>query len=211
MRLARASSCCGLRKRNEGSGLMLNGFLVKPKKALYMFTGSPAEKSRLSGAALLASYHGAKVRPNARRECAYWSQGLGSRRRSGLVALLRFLGFLRLVGLGHGFHRADQHVGVAALHARHAFHRAVSRKIGAKAHEQLLAEVGVGNFTPAELYHRLDAIAFLEKADGVVFLEIVVVVVRVGAEFQFLDLHRSEERRVGEECRSRWSPYHYKK
>ena len=22
---------------------------------------------------------------------------------------------------------------------------------------------------------------------------------------------RSEERRVGEECRSRWSPYHYKK
>src|SRR2546430_9489568 len=24
-------------------------------------------------------------------------------------------------------------------------------------------------------------------------------------------LHRSEERRVGEECRSRWSPYHLKK
>src|SRR3712207_9391046 len=24
-------------------------------------------------------------------------------------------------------------------------------------------------------------------------------------------LHRSEERRVGNECRSRWSPYHYKK
>src|SRR3712207_7551124 len=23
--------------------------------------------------------------------------------------------------------------------------------------------------------------------------------------------HRSEERRVGKECRSRWSPYHYKK
>ena len=23
-----------------------------------------------------------------------------------------------------------------------------------------------------------------------------------------LDLHRSEERRVGKECRSRWSPYH---
>ena len=22
------------------------------------------------------------------------------------------------------------------------------------------------------------------------------------------DLHRSEERRVGKECRSRWSPYH---
>src|SRR5271163_5022370 len=24
-------------------------------------------------------------------------------------------------------------------------------------------------------------------------------------------IHRSEERRVGKECRSRWSPYHYKK
>src|SRR5258708_20826589 len=25
------------------------------------------------------------------------------------------------------------------------------------------------------------------------------------------DIDRSEERRVGKECRSRWSPYHYKK
>src|SRR5574337_995142 len=25
------------------------------------------------------------------------------------------------------------------------------------------------------------------------------------------DISRSEERRVGKECRSRWSPYHYKK
>src|SRR5437868_13660976 len=25
------------------------------------------------------------------------------------------------------------------------------------------------------------------------------------------DVQRSEERRVGKECRSRWSPYHYKK
>src|SRR2546422_10417211 len=25
---------------------------------------------------------------------------------------------------------------------------------------------------------------------------------------QLSDLHRSEERRVGKECRSRWSPYH---
>src|ERR1051326_9569188 len=24
-------------------------------------------------------------------------------------------------------------------------------------------------------------------------------------------IHRSEERRVGKKCRSRWSPYHYKK
>src|SRR2546427_7213 len=29
-----------------------------------------------------------------------------------------------------------------------------------------------------------------------------------GAEFDLSDLGRSEERRVGKECRSRWSPYH---
>ena len=26
--------------------------------------------------------------------------------------------------------------------------------------------------------------------------------------FGFVELNRSEERRVGKECRSRWSPYH---
>src|ERR1035441_2341021 len=98
MRLASASSCCGLRKRNEGSGLMLNGFLVKPKKALYMFTGSQWRDPACQGAALLASYHGAEVRPNVRRECAYWSWGLGSRGRRGFVAFLRFLGLLGFLG-----------------------------------------------------------------------------------------------------------------
>jgi hypothetical protein len=43
-----------LRNRNDGSGLMLNGFWVKPKKALYInhrrTRGSP-----FTG--LLASYH----------------------------------------------------------------------------------------------------------------------------------------------------------
>src|SRR3712207_9253154 len=28
------------------------------------------------------------------------------------------------------------------------------------------------------------------------------------AEYKGIDIHRSEERRVGKECRSRWSPYH---
>ena len=29
-----------------------------------------------------------------------------------------------------------------------------------------------------------------------------------GAQLQMYALYRSEERRVGKECRSRWSPYH---
>src|SRR5258708_22563555 len=30
----------------------------------------------------------------------------------------------------------------------------------------------------------------------------------LGGDVQFYDPRRSEERRVGKECRSRWSPYH---
>ena len=40
----------------------------------------------------------------------------------------------------------------------------------------------------AELNHRFHAVAFLQEADGVVLLELVVVVIRVGAELQLLDL-----------------------
>src|SRR5256885_11655766 len=32
--------------------------------------------------------------------------------------------------------------------------------------------------------------------------------VPIGSELEYVDLGRSEERRVGKECRSRWSPYH---
>ena len=46
-------------------------------------------------------------------------------------------------------------------------------------------------------------------------LKIVTVVgtrpeiIRLSAVIKLLDTHtRSEERRVGKECRSRWSPYH---
>ena len=44
-----------------------------------------------------------------------------------------------------------------------------------------------------------------------IYLAYLVAIVREsGYEVGFLDaiLERSEERRVGKECRSRWSPYH---
>ena len=37
---------------------------------------------------------------------------------------------------------------------------------------------------------------------------IAVELARCGAEVAIHYAHRSEERRVGKECRSRWSPYH---
>ena len=35
-----------------------------------------------------------------------------------------------------------------------------------------------------------------------------ILKVMIGGTFDLTDLCRSEERRVGKECRSRWSPYH---
>ena len=46
-----------------------------------------------------------------------------------------------------------------------------------------------------------DAVAGLDGVDGV-----NVVLVETDKEVQ--TVKRSEERRVGKECRSRWSPYH---
>ena len=34
------------------------------------------------------------------------------------------------------------------------------------------------------------------------------IVKKSGKCFNYYPIHRSEERRVGKECRSRWSPYH---
>src|SRR5262245_42187858 len=78
MRLASASSCCGLRNRNEGSGLMLNGFWVKPKKALYIFTRYAADflNSTMCGTAghrelvqegLWRPWYGYRLCPQVRR------------------------------------------------------------------------------------------------------------------------------------------------
>ena len=40
------------------------------------------------------------------------------------------------------------------------------------------------------------------------FLGIDFTVIEEGRVEAHMPLHRSEERRVGKECRSRWSPYH---
>ena len=45
-----------------------------------------------------------------------------------------------------------------------------------------------------------DCVKYKEPTDG-----------KYGQQIKHLSSYRSEERRVGKECRSRWSPYHYKK
>ena len=52
--------------------------------------------------------------------------------------------------------------------------------------QQLLPQVDVSDFAASELDHRFYAIAFLQKADGVVLFEFVVVIIGIGAELQLL-------------------------
>src|SRR5207245_4394490 len=88
-----------------------------------------------------------------------------------------------------GLRRADENMGIAAFQTRRALDAAKRYQVFGKAHEQLFTEIRVGDFASAELHDRLDAIALLQKPNGVVFLEVVIVVVGIGTEFQFLYLH----------------------
>ena len=54
-----------------------------------------------------------------------------------------------------------------------------------------------------KLYPFTDAASLLTELSTVKFKESVDVAVNLG-----VDVRKSEERRVGKECRSRWSPYH---
>ena len=53
-----------------------------------------------------------------------------------------------------------------------------------------------------ELYKRVS------KIDSKISIATIYRTVKLFEEAGILTKHRSEERRVGKECRSRWSPYH---
>src|SRR5580698_1880694 len=78
------------------------------------------------------------------------------------------------------FHGTDQNMRVAAFQPGLAFHRAVWSQVRSEPHEQLLAEIGVRDFAPAELHHRLHPITLGEEAYRVLHLEVVIVIVGVG-------------------------------
>jgi len=80
-------------------------------------------------------------------------------------------------------------VGIAPFEPWHAFDSTKGGKVLGKTHEQLFAKISVRNLPAAELDDGLDSVAFLQKSDGVVLFEAVVVVVGIRTEFEFLDLH----------------------
>src|SRR2546430_3605500 len=63
--------------------------------------------------------------------------------------------------------------------------------------QPLTYQVATGALSPGEIAYPLRAIFKRDRNVRVLMAEV--------ADF---DLARSEERRVGKECRSRWSPYH---
>ncbi len=59
-----------------------------------------------------------------------------------------------------------------------------------------------------ELVHIIDQIGREKGIDKCVLIEAIKEAVISAARKKFSSPERSEERRVGKECRSRWSPYH---
>ena len=82
--------------------------------------------------------------------------------------------------------------GIPRRTAEQLRHMRAAGKVVAEMHEAIRAAARPGVTTA-----HLDAVA-------------AEVLARRGARSNFLGYHgyRSEERRVGKECRSRWSPYH---
>jgi len=70
-----------------------------------------------------------------------------------------------------------------------AFDGANTREILSEPQQQLFAEVRVRDFAAPELHDCFHSIPFLQEPNGMVSLEIVIMVIRVRAELQFLHLH----------------------
>ena len=77
---------------------------------------------------------------------------------------------------------------VAAFETGLTLNGAISLQILGKADEQFFTQIGVRNFAPAELDHGFHTIAFGQKTNSVVLFEIVIVIIGIGTELQFLHL-----------------------
>ena len=68
---------------------------------------------------------------------------------------------------------------------------------------QLLGRYGEGRFQNSIAVSSDGSMVAIAAAGGA-----LIVDAQSGERETFIPSHRSEERRVGKECRSRWSPYH---
>ena len=79
--------------------------------------------------------------------------------------------------------------------------------------EKAVKELHIANLAQATIGDVLLVAQYLEKETGIPFIRMDqgspgLAANQIGIEAEKAALDRSEERRVGKECRSRWSPYH---
>src|SRR3954467_1229615 len=105
-----------------------------------------------------------------------------------LGMFLRSFVFLRrLRSFRSGLLRQDR-VHLVAFLARHRFRHRLVRQVVDQPLEDAAPDLGMRHFTAAEEDRRLDLVAVREEALDVLLLELVVVLVDLRAELDFLDL-----------------------
>src|SRR5256885_7675332 len=98
------------------------------------------------------------------------------------------------------------------------YHRSVSDIVRAAIQEDVRA-IGISSYNGGHIEFFAEVIALLRKrgandikvfggGGGTITHEDAAAMKRKGVDTIFFAGTRSEERRVGKECRSRWSPYH---
>jgi hypothetical protein len=95
---------------------------------------------------------------------------------------------LRRLGLGRvSLGRGQNGVQDGAFHPRHEFHNAGVANIHNEAVDDVVAEFAVGHLAPAETQASLHLVAITQKAHGLIFLGLVVVLVDGDRELDFLE------------------------
>jgi len=71
-------------------------------------------------------------------------------------------------------------------------------------------EIGAGIQLGPNAFHAMDYLGVGDagRSQAVYVDKLIMMDGLSGEEIAHIDVDRSEERRVGKECRSRWSPYH---
>ena len=80
-------------------------------------------------------------------------------------------------------------MGITAFHAGRTVRNAISVQIFGKTHQQFAPQIGMRDLASAKLHHGFYPISFLKEANCMVLFEIVIVIVGIGTELQFLHLH----------------------
>ncbi len=127
---------------------------------------------------------------HANQELRLGLAGSWLRYRSGL-RLCRFRGsrggLLRCFRHGRFLTRSEDGMQRRALHARHEFHDADVAHVLDQAIDDVVTKVAMGHLAAFETQRSLDLITLMQKADGLVFLGLIIVFIHGYRKLYFLD------------------------